>query len=52
MLEQISCSTDPLILDGGAPEPICWGDERRFGPVVATHVCKGCGPSGGIHHRG
>jgi hypothetical protein len=53
MQHGISCSTGPLVIDGGAFEPLHWGDETRFGPVVAGSACKDCASTpGGVHHHG
>ena len=56
MLDEISCSPDPLIIDGELYEPVRWGDERRYRRYwieIHDSACTDCGtPSQGIHHHG
>jgi hypothetical protein len=53
MVDEVSCSADPLDIGGELYEPIRWGREagyRRDLPPVRCHDC-GVWP-GGVHHHG
>jgi hypothetical protein len=53
MMEEISCRSDPIIIEGRAYEPIRWGEERRPKHLPQPDVCSDCSaPLGGVHHPG
>ena len=53
MLDEISCRTDSLMVDGVIVQPILWGEERESQGRRVNYPCRDCGtPPGGAHHPG
>jgi hypothetical protein len=51
MLNNMSCTPDPIVIDGTQYEPVRWGAEIGWGQAQVR--CGDCGtPPRGIHHHG
>jgi hypothetical protein len=42
MTHEISCSSDPFVINDRTYEPVRWGDQRRFGQAGAASAWKDC----------
>jgi hypothetical protein len=53
MLNEISCTPGPVMIQGEYYEPIRWGEEMRPRYLPQPELCRDCNvPLGGVHHPG